>query len=431
MAPLSTNPPLPPYPRTSMGGALPGARADAALPEAIKRFFRSTEEAQRAFDALGSRVEELKGELAQTNRQLREKVEALDHLNGHLVSLLDSLSDAVVAFDQGAAIRLFNPAAEALTGHRSSELLGQPLSLWLPRDAEIRSMVDTALLSGRSIPRQRVHLTRAEGSPLPVAASAAAVRDADGMIIGAVLVMQDLEELLTLQDQVRRTAGLAAIGRMAAVVAHEIRNPLGGVEGFASLLSTDPAIEGEQKRYVNMILGGIQDLNRLVNNLLDYARPPELELQTVDLAQLLPELSALVKADTRFAKTNIKHTLHSNTRDGVIVGDRGALRQVFLNLMKNAVEAMEPQGSGQLRLRIADDMLGAREAVRIEVADTGMGIEQELQGKIFEPFITTKPKGTGLGLPTVAKLVQAHGGKVECLEEPHGGCCFTVVFARQ
>jgi len=404
------------------GNAAPPQAADA-----LQHFMRSSEAAERAFEVLTQRVNELKAELQDTNQKLRDKVQELDRLSGHLSCLLESMSDGVVAVDTGAAIRLFNAAAERLSGQSSAQLLGQSLNAWLPNDSRIHELVRQALRGERNLGRLKLVVPgKGDAEPRPLVAGVAPVFDKDHAAIGAVLVFQDLGEIQALEGELKRANKLAEIGRLAAVIAHEIRNPLGGIQGFAALLQSDLAAVTPQRKLADAIVNGVQDLEGLVQGLLDYSRPLQLKLESVRLDDLLSELCALVFADPRFNALPIKRRVTIQTARPQLLADRTALRQVFLNLVRNAVEAMETQRAGELRIRIADASLDGFAALCIEIADTGPGLSEKIRGKLFQPFASTKRQGNGLGLPTVAKLAEAHGGQVNVQDEPGGGTCFRV-----
>jgi signal transduction histidine kinase len=235
-----------------------------------------------------------------------------------------------------------------------------------------------------------------------------------------------MAEIADLQQQMQRTASLAELGRMSSVVAHEIRNPLGGIEGFAQLLQNDLAGQPERKRYVDLMLEGLQDLHRFVDSLLTFSRYPALRLEEVDLCPLLKELSELAFQDKHLNKGQFRHVVQGLT-SASILADRGALRQVFLNLIRNGLEAMEGRKEGEVRIRVSAASMDGAEAFQVEIADTGPGIAPETRAKLFQPFMTTKCHGTGLGLPTAAKLIEAHGGHIGCVAEPDGGACFKIV----
>lgn len=420
MSTLSTeNPPAPEL------GRLPDS-VQANLPEAVQHFLRSSAEAERAFNALRSRVEELKSELEQTNRKLREKVQELDRLSGHLVALLESLADGVVAVDQTGIIRVFNAPMERLSGQTADQMVGRLLADWLAPNSIPRRLVEESLQGFASQRRVRTLLPRKDGQTCPVAVAASPVKDKAGTTLGAVLILQDMAEIAQLQQQMQRTASLAELGRMASVVAHEIRNPLGGIEGFAQLLQNDLAGHPEQKRYVDLMLEGLQDLHRFVDSLLTFSRYPSLRIEEVDLCLLLKELSELALQDRQLHKGHFGHVFQGPASASVMA-DRGALRQVFLNLIRNGLEAMEGQPQGEVRIRVSTTSADGADAFQIDIADTGPGVAPEARTKLFQPFMTTKRHGTGLGLPTAAKLIEAHGGHIGCVAEPDGGACFRIV----
>jgi PAS domain S-box-containing protein len=406
--------------------AEPSSLTQTHLPAAVQHFLHSSAEAERAFNALRVRVEELKIELDQTNRQLREKVQELDYLSGHLVALLESLADGVVAVDQMGIIRVFNAPIERLSGHPAHQMIGRPLSEWLTPDGVPRRLVEESLQGFAPQRRVRTLLPKSDGQTCPVAAAACPVKDKSGQTLGAVLILQDMAEIAELQQQMQRTASLAELGRMASVVAHEIRNPLGGIEGFAQLLQSDLAGQPERRRYVDLMLEGLQDLHRFVDSLLTFSRYPSLRLEEVDLCQILKELIELVLQDRQLHKGQFRHQFQGPA-SACLLADRSALRQVFLNLIRNGLEALDGRKDGEIRIRISPTLLEGAEAFQIDVADTGPGIAPEARAKLFQPFMTTKRHGTGLGLPTAAKLVEAHGGHIGCVAEPDGGACFRIV----
>ena len=400
----------------------------AKLPAAVQHFMRSSAEAERAFDKLRNRVEELKAELHQTNQKLRDKVQELDCLSGHLVALLESLADGVIAVDQGGTIRVFNAAVERLSNCKADEMIGRPLNDWLDTTSAPRKLVEEALQGIVSRRRVRALLPVKDGRSCPVVVAATPVRDKSGATLGAVMVLQDIAEVVDLQKQMKRTSSLAELGRMASVVAHEIRNPLGGIEGFAQLLQSDLANQPERKRYVDLMLEGLHDLHRFVDSLLTFSRYPNLRLEEVDLKALLEELCELARQDPNLKAERFRSVVQTPA-SAAVFADRGALRQVFLNLIRNGMEAMEnlADGEGEIRVRVSQVEVDSTAAFQIDIADTGPGIAPEARSKLFEPFMTTKRQGNGLGLSTAAKLIEAHGGQICCLAEPDGGACFRVL----
>jgi len=412
----------------SLGAARPGA--EHLLPQ-VEQFIRANDKAQRAFDQLSRRVEELKAELENTNQKLRDKVTELNRLSGHLVGVLHSMSDGVVALDAHGIVRFFNPAAERLTGKSSNAAIGVAAATLLGFDPQLYRQAEQALEGRTGQPRFRVNWPETSGLHRPLSVAVAPVFEGPGTIIGAVIVMQDLTEVTALHKRVFQVEKLAALGQMAAVVAHEIRNPLGGIQGYASLLQADLQHHPEQRRYAETIVEGTQSLNSLVTGLLTYAKPVDLKHELVDLAGLLKRVWELAKADPAFSRMAFRAVFDCDQVEPLVPGDNAALRQVFTNLIRNALEAMAPLCGGEVRLRLLDTELDGRPALAAEIADTGPGVPEKQRPYLFQPFMTTKKNGTGLGLCTLAKLVEAHGGEVTCHAEPDAGACFRVVLPRK
>ncbi len=426
---------MPPEPLPDISTLMaPGADPKGALPEAFQHFIRSAEKAQNAFVALSSKVEELKAELDDTNQKLRNKVDELDRLSGHLTCLLNSLSDGVVVVDKSGSIRLFNPAAEIISGRNADVMVGTPLNQWLRHDSPVFERIQDVLSNGHqknfTNNRCQIQVTRVDGTMVPVAAGAAPVKDKQGDVLGVVLVLADLTDWDALQKKVQHAEALAEMGRLSAVLAHEVRNPLSGIEGFAGLLQRDLKTLPEKKRYADMIVEGVRDLNRLVESLLSFARIPDLRLAELNVHHMLEELGQLSLAGLK-DNSGLKVVVKCLTNKPVMLADRGALRQAFLNLIRNSLEAMQSRGTGTVTMTIAADCHDSYDALKITVADNGPGIPAKVKESLFRPFVTTKSQGTGLGLPMVAKMITAHGGVVKYEDAPGGGACFQVYLPKK
>jgi two-component system sensor histidine kinase AtoS len=206
---------------------------------------------------------------------------------------------------------------------------------------------------------------------------------------------------------------------MAATVAHEIRNPLGGIRGFAALLARDIPPEDPRARLVDKILTGTKNLDRVVNELLEYTRPVDLRLQPASCAELIDAAVSLVELDGR----PVRIVNEADTALKVLA-DADKMRQVFLNIVLNAVQSIN--GGGEVRVTAE----AAENTVVIAVSDTGCGMTPEQLGQVFSPFFTTKEKGTGLGLAIAAKIVEGHGGTIGAVSEPGKGSTFSVQLPR-
>jgi signal transduction histidine kinase len=247
----------------------------------------------------------------------------------------------------------------------------------------------------------------------------APIADRDEQRIGTVKVFEDLTEVEALRRRVRQKDRLAALGEMAATVAHEIRNPLGGLKGYAALLSRDVDAGDPRSRLVSKILEGANQLEAVVSDLLEYTRPVQLRLEPTHCAET-------VDAVIRYLRDVPEGVAVRNGVDAehYVLADGLKLRQVLLNIMQNAVQSID--GAGEVSVTCE------REAgsIVMRIADTGRGIDADLLERVFSPFYTTREKGTGLGLAVAAKIVEAHGGKLWAESEAGRGSTFFVRLAR-
>jgi two-component system sensor histidine kinase HydH len=232
------------------------------------------------------------------------------------------------------------------------------------------------------------------------------------------------EELSRKNRQLRRRERLAALGELAAGVAHEIRNPLGGISVFASLLRRDLAGQPAPLRLVEKISMGIARLERIVTDILEFGRPAEPVAEPVSLMDLLSEVKELAagKRSTADIETDVPPAL----RDCVMLTDAAMLQRALLNLVLNGLEAGEPSGA-VVRIRVTQPSDGR---IAIEISDNGPGIAPELLDRIFNPFFTTKQTGTGLGLAIVHQTVETLGGSIVAFNRPEGGAAFVLTLPR-
>ena len=208
------------------------------------------------------------------------------------------------------------------------------------------------------------------------------------------------EQIKKMQEEVNQSRVLSALGEMAATVAHEIRNPLGGIGAYASLLARNIPPQDANRKYVDKIIDGINSLNNIVGNLLAYTKKTNLQKQNVDMAAWAESILAHVEIEMKVGiERNFPSELHAD-----IDGEK--MQQVMLNLLKNSIQAIEPGG------KISVSLSSSEHFAEITVADTGKGIVQEDLKKIFTPFFTTKEQGTGLGLAIVKKIVDLHEGEI-------------------
>lgn len=259
------------------------------------------------------------------------------------------------------------------------------------------------------------------------------IRDEHEETVGAALLFKDLTHVEQMEERERLRDRLAAVGEMAAAMAHEIKNPLGGIEVMAGLLRRQVPDNPDAQTLVTDIINEAKMANAIVQEMLDFVRPVRLQLDRASIEQALR--SAVTMADGKAARGQTDVTLRVERDLPIIQGDQHQLSQVFANLLINAYEALDGRGTVTLTARLADDagsgalVPDGQQAVAtvvIEVADTGPGVEPGLLEKIFNPFITTKAKGSGLGLAIVRKIVDAHEGRIDMTTALDRGTTFRV-----
>jgi two-component system sensor histidine kinase PilS (NtrC family) len=341
---------------------------------------------------------------------------------------VESLSSGLLTTDASQRITFFNPEAERITGRPAASALGRPLDEVLPgagalaRDAEV----------GHTRMRARLPLHGPGGDPRHLGIAVSILRGGDGVPAGYVAIFQDVTGVVQMEQELRRRERLAGVGELAASIAHEIRNPLAAISGSVELLRSGEGEDGAQ--LMDIVLREIGRLDALIRDFLQYARPSTPKLEAVALPALLDEVARMVEASLPPGAR-----LECEADPGAVaLADPTQLRQVLWNLVRNALEALE--GEGVVRLS-ASRVAGAPQdapadgrkrgaegprSVEIVVADTGRGIALADLERIFDPFYTTKPEGTGLGLPTVHRIVESHGGALQVESRPGVGTHFRV-----
>ncbi len=404
-----------------------GAPLEEALAGSSELFEDTTRRYLEAYRQLEERFEFLNVRLEETNRELRDSLEEKDRVSNYLNNIIESMTGGLLVLGLDRRITLFNRTAEEITGRSQEEVLGRTYEEVMGREEGEPSVLHT-LETGESLQNQEKDLRLPDGRTIPLGFSASVVRDGNGELLGAIEVFSDLTEVKRLESQVRRMHTLAALGEMAATVAHEIRNPLGGIASFANLLERDLVADDPSRRLVGKITEGVARLNRIVSSLLSYTRPLNLNTQPVDLAQAVEEATAFFEVDAEGRSPGVTIRRDFPDRGCTCQVDVERFRQVVLNLLLNAAQAMP--GGGPIDLRITEVCREDGDWGLVAVRDSGAGIAEEVRHKLFTPFFTTKEDGTGLGLVTSRKIVEAHGGRLTVDSVPGEGACFTIALPK-
>ena len=266
---------------------------------------------------------------------------------------------------------------------------------------------------------------------MPVRFNTARVQSDDGEVEGAVETFEDISKLKELSRQASRVNTLTALGEMAATVAHEIRNPLGGIGGFAGLLARDLNVDDPRRRLVKKVIEGVESLNRMVTNLLNYTRPLQLNKRPVDLVQVVEDSIGFFEVDAGNRRENVELKRKYASSEISCNVDPEQIQQIMLNLLHNAVQAMPSGGRVMIGVSEVEGSIDSRTeldapCVALSVSDSGTGMSEEVKSKLFMPFFTTKENGNGLGLATAKKVIEAHGGEIQVESEPDRASVFTI-----
>ena len=333
-------------------------------------------------------------------------------------TVLAGLPDAVIAVDSDGKVVFWNAAAEELIARSARRAVGRTLKDIFPfEDSLIRRLHET-LTSGESRSESETAVETTDNRRVPVSLVTAPLFARDGTVDGAVAVLRDLSRLQQLEGEVRRGETLAAAGRMAVGLAHEIRNPLGAIRGAVQLLQRELGKESPLTEYTGVLLTEVDRVNRIIEALLDLARPVQIKRVPLNLHQLLERVALLHDEAARERAITIVRRYDPSLP--AILGDEDRLVQVFHNLVRNAIEAMKDGGHLVLSSRVSmnplygkvDSGSGQRIMVEAVVADEGSGIPMGLRSRIFDPFFTTKPSGMGLGLAVCHRIIEEHNGVI-------------------
>jgi two-component system sensor histidine kinase HydH len=342
-------------------------------------------------------------------KSLQDTSAFADEVVGHLPV-------GLIATDRSGRITFFNEAAEKITDLKKALAQNQTPDALLPDGlCDVQKSLD----QGIEITEQEMECTFAGSRKVPVSVSATRIDNEAGEFVGQVLILRDLREIRHLQDEIRRQEKLAAMGGLAAGVAHEVRNPLSSIKALATFFSGQFDEGSDGKEAAGVMVQEVDRLNRVITELLDFARPSDLKREPSDIGELISRSIKLIQQDVTNKNIDIKIDTAADLCTAWIDPDR--LAQCLLNLYLNAVQAMDSGGTLTVRCSSSN-----AEHVRIVVSDTGRGIAPGDLNKIFDPYFTTKKKGTGLGLAIVYKIIEAHGGHIDVKSTLDQGTAFTI-----
>lgn len=400
----------------------------------IRKFFKETRDAHAtAFSADAPRTEnpsafmaasmqgvilklkEQEKELERLHQLERERAEQTERLS---LEVTRNMPAGLVVVNATGIIANANPAAEQTLGirqlgfRRYSEALGE--------SSELTKLLAECLATGRIFRREEVEHCGPDQEMRKLGVTISPIRGGSEKISGAICLLTDLTELATLQQQVQLKENLAALGELSAGIAHEFKNALATISGYAQMIRAEGA-SGEAGDYAERILEQTQNITHVVTEFLKYARPLDISNEPVALQGVVERVVSEV------AEVNPQIRIRQEGLLGSVAGDEGLLRQALLNLARNAAEACVNAANGGRVLLRGEIVRGEDNGFqRITVFDNGPGIPGTSLAKLFRPFFTTKANGTGLGLAVVQKIIVQHGGQVEARNRPEGGAAFIV-----
>ena len=359
---------------------------------------------------LSAALEEAIGRLKAQERAMTARAEASERLSGQIVA---SLTAGLVVTDLDGRVRILNPSSRRLLGlteERPDGLIADILGPTSPLTAAINE----CLREGQPIVRRSLALNDPRTEVTHLGVTVSPLVDEAGATAGVICLFTDLSKVVDLEEQLRLQDALARLGELTAGLAHEFRNGLATIHGYARLLDPEP-LAPIQRTYVEGLRAETDSLGAIVTNFLNFARPTQLALAPVDVHEVVERVAEDLRSE---AESQGGHVTVEGAW-GVVNGDEVLLRQAFSNLARNAIEACLPVQVAP-DIRFTGDMDRAARTLRVHVTDNGPGIEPAARERIFRPFFTTKPKGTGLGLALVQKIVVTHNGRVAAGDGPGG-----------
>ena len=367
-----------------------------------------------SMQAVIQKLREQEKELEALQRRDRERAQQNERLSEEVTR---NMPAGLLLVSTAGLITSANPAAEVALGVRA--LVYRRYTEVLGSDSPLAALLSACLTQGQTFRRQEIEYTPPSGDLRQLGVTISPILSRGGQLTGALCLLSDLTELAALQRQMQMKESLAALGELSAGIAHEFKNSLATISGYAQMIRAES--QGDAAENAQRILQQTRALAHVVTEFLKFARPQELANEEVAVGQLVERVTSELRDSLPQAE------IVSEGQFECISGDEGLLRQAVLNLVRNAAEAAGERPSGaQVIVRGAVEQTGGRTIQRLSVADNGPGIPPSDLSKIFAPFFTTKPNGTGLGLAIVQKIILQHGGSIDARNRPEGGAEFTI-----
>lgn len=350
-------------------------------------------------------------------------------------NIVESINSGLLTVDDGNRITSFNRAAEDITGHRFSDVYGAAIDSVLPDLKKVEQMSSAVEKYDAKNPRFEISFKRKDGRMLHLGFSKAVLKSIEGDSQGEIYVFQDLTKLKEMEEHIKLVDKLAAIGRFATGMAHEIRNPLASMSGSVQVLKDSLNLDSDNQRLMNIVLRETTRLDQLLSDFILFARPDDRRKESVELNTILDDTIQLFSYNPQYGNIDVIKNLQGKI---MIEADPQQIKQVFWNLFINAAQSMDHKGALVVNTEIVhQDALSKEVKSRLDinsnefwshiiVSDTGRGIPETYIDKIFDPFFTTRDRGTGLGLAIVYRIVESYRGNISVKSQENKGTSFTI-----
>lgn len=331
-------------------------------------------------------------------------------------SLVENMPIGLIALNDRDEIISFNQTAESVFGYSFQDIFGKKANEYLPDPC--KGILQT-LKTEKKVIEKEIECPVKDGRLVPLEVIATTLEEESGDFLGYVILFRDITEMLHLKKEMERSQRLASLGSLAAGVAHEIRNPLSSIKGFATFFKERYRDNPEDRQTAEVMIQEVERLNRVIGQLLEFARPMDINRKWSSLEEIIRHTLKIIEGQVK--EKNIKIDVNIGPEPGNVFIDPDKINQVLLNLYLNAIMAMEQGGTLGVTLSQYSERMA-----RIDISDTGKGIDEADLPRIFDPYFTTKPAGTGLGLAIVYRIIEAHGGEIRVESERGKGTTVSV-----
>jgi len=345
----------------------------------------------------------------------------LNEMKVYTSKLLETMDNAVISVDNKGKIKTFNPKSEEIFSKKKEEVLNKDCQEVLNLNILGESIFKKCLLEKKNI-SQEIILEEKGLKKKILDLNSSFLTDKSGEITGVVAVIRDVTEIKDLNEEVARHKRLAALGKLSAGIAHEIRNPLSSIRGLAQFVYNSFSKTDERKEDLNTIIQEVDRLNKLVVQVLDFAKLKKPSLTRFSLNDLIRKIAELFKLEIK--DKQVKFSLELSPDISQIQADEDQVRQILMNVIINAIQAIPKKGEVKIKTKKA--LLRGEPAIKLIIEDSGIGITEKDFNQIFDPFFSTKEQGSGLGLSIVYKLVEAHQGEIKVESKEGKGTKFVI-----